>query len=330
MGALLGAAGSLLGGLFGGEKELQPFEGFKTSGWTSDIAPKSTPSEPATEPEEPRDKESKVDQWLGSNVGKIAQQIGGSKFADAQSRKARKDRFSDLKAEGLTAQEIAGGGGAGGAVTTQGNTLGSGPAQQVKSQQQFTREENMKDRENKEKIAEITARGPGMQARTGRMKYELEAQIAPKQRALLDQNIRKVRADVKRAKFDLKNIWAMKFASMSMENGMFAVAAFNSGMDLKAILQAGGTRTEKERKESEEFYNIMLKTTGAPGKALGFLQVIKQITGGRTTFEGRDEFQTLGRIKKGVKREWDIYLKDRERIRKDKKLWPSRRPNLQR
>lgn len=326
---LLGLGANVLGGLFGRGKELQPFEGFKTSGWSSDIAPKSKPSEPATDPEEPRDKESKVNQWLGSNVGKIATQIGGGKWADAQSRKARKDRFSDLRGEGLTAQEIAGGGGAGGAVTSQGNILGSGPATQVKSQQQFTREENMKDRANREKIAMIGAQAPRMQATTGRMSYGLQAQKAPKERALIDQNLRKIKIQIRRAKIDIENLWPMKFATMGKENVMVALAMFNSGLDLKRILQARGDITPKERKQLQDLVNVMIKIQGGSGQAIGFMQLWDQMTGGKGTLESGDTFGTLGRIKKGVKREMSINDKNRKRIRKDKKFLPSRRPNLQ-
>lgn len=290
--------------------------GSKSPGWTGDTkgvtkAPPSTPQEPATEPEEPRTKMQKVNQFLGTETGRIGTDIAGGFISDFRSQRNTRKNFKRLKDEGLTSVEIAGGGGASGAVSSQGNTLGSGPARQAASQQEFQRSQAQLERENKLKVAEIGARAAGRQAGVSEARSGREAMIAPSLRDKVQMELRKLRVEIERKKLDIQNLWPMKLASMGKENVMMSLAMFNSGLNLERILRAQGDLTPSEKKATEQLFNVMLKIQGGSGAAIGMIELFKQFGLGKGTL-GRDVFQTLG-TNRGSQKRTDVWIPKQRR-----------------
>lgn len=307
-GAVGGALGGAVAGAVDGEgKQLPPSKqpataGAHSSGWTGaaagstpapvDPAPPSKPEEPATEPQEPRKKMDIVNQFLGTETGRIGTDIAGGFISDYRSQRNSRKNFSRLKKEGLTSVEIAGGGGASGAVSSQGNTLGSGPARQAASQQQFQREQSMLDRQNRKEVAEIGARAAGRQAGVAEGRFGLEERMAPKLRAQIDANLQRIKQQVKRAKFDLENIWEMKMAGMSMENGMFALAMASENVDIASALR--GKATPQAIRKMENAIELMKKLQGRSGGLLGMSQFLEQVVRREGALGGKDGFPLLG------------------------------------
>ncbi len=224
----------------------------------------------------------RTNQFLGSNIGKAISDIGGGFLSDFRAQRNTEKRHSYLKSKGLNSYEILGSS-AGGPISSQGGTLGSGPATQINQQQSFVADQAQKDRDNKTNIAKITATAPRIRAGVDQQRSEREAKIAPLQRTKLQEEIAKIEQEVRRMEFDLDNIWPMKFATMGPENAKLALAMFNSGLDLERILTAAGDITDTERQQVEELYNILLKITGASGGAVGWMELVMQILRGQGT-----------------------------------------------
>lgn len=283
------------------QKPQQEPPGFQDSGWT-DQRPGPTVPDPALDPEEPMSKWKKVDQALGSNIGKAATSIAGGFISDFRQRKNTKKHHRFLRGQGLTPQEIAGGGGAGGAVSSQGNTLGSGPAQQVTQQLEYQRTQARLERANKLKIARLSA-GPGHRGvDVQEQRLMLERLITAKQLAQFDANLEKIKAIVRRQDFDLENYWPTKFAAMGPDNGMFALAAYSSGISLERVLRAQGDMSPVEARQVQALYNDFLKIKSSFGKeTLGMVGVLKQLIFGQDSLTKEDATQSLGRHRRQMK-----------------------------
>lgn len=307
MGWMMGAGLALQAGqqLLGGDpretdpNKIPPSAGFKSAGNVGDaggvskapvspIVPTAAkePNEPATDPEGPKSKWEKVNQLMGSDVGKFATDVAGGFISDYRQQRNSKKNFKRLKNEGLTPVEIAGS--SGGTVNAQGNTLGSGPSVQAKSQQDFQADQAQKERDNKVKVAEIGARAPGRQAgvseaRGGREqgKFQLE--------------LEKLREEIRRKKLDRINLWPMKLATMGRDNVMAAVAMFNSGLKPQRILTALGDLTESEKQAGEELLDVLIKISGSSGHLIGMAELFEQFTKKEGTLGRKDSFPILGR-----------------------------------
>lgn len=320
MGLATAIAGPLMGRLFGGGRGQAPKPAFNSAGWSGDtagatVAPPSAPNEPATEPEEPRTKWDKINQVMGSEVGKIGANVAGSFLSDYRSQRNSRKNFHRLKKEGLTAVEIAGGGGASGATPAQGTTLGSGPARQAQSQQSFQTEQAALDRAAAQKRAETTAGPGGRQAGISERRYEeIDLKKAPLDREKLRVDTQRLRVQIDRAKFDLKNIWEMKLAGMSSENVITALAVASQGVDIKSALQ--GKATPEQIQKMQNTINVIKKQTGWSGGLIGAMELGKQLIAGEGTLSRgskKDVFQTLGTVKK----EYDLF-KMNNKQRKDR------------
>lgn len=308
----LGLGANVLGGLFGGSKKLPDalLPSYKTPGWSGDgggvsklipnlATDQKQPSEPATEPEPP--KEYKVDQWLGRNPGKIATGVAGGFLSDYRQRRNTKKHFKDLENKGLTNVEIAGGGGSGGqTVNSHGNTLGSGPATQVSSQLAFQGKQAELERANKREIARIQVEAPGRQATVAEGRGRREQELHPAKLKEAELNLKRMRTQIHTQKFDLKNKWPMKFASMGPENGLFALAAYDAGLNFESILTMRPGQDRKDVRELIDWYQKYKSFVGRETHGITeFIEWVGEKTG--MLQKTKDGFQTLGTATEGAR-----------------------------
>lgn len=139
----------------------------------------------------------KVDEFLGSDSGALAQNIGGQFLGDFRQRRNTNKRYQDVRGRGLNPFEASGvtaGAGTGAPSTT----MGRPPAA-------------------------VSAGHPSQKA-------ERRAQ------ELQPFNLEEIRVKIDTMKFDLKNKWPMRLSGMSAENGVFGLMAYASGMDFENIL----------------------------------------------------------------------------------------------
>lgn len=310
--AALGGA-SILGGLFnkGNEQTPATLPGFHgpgylgDSGGTTKAPPDPTPSFP------------KANEFLGSNIGLAAAGIGGGFLNDFRARRNTRLNHEFLESKGLNSYEIAGSA-AGGPVSSQGGTLGSGPATQVQSQQNFTAGQAQLDRDAAKERALITAQAPRTTAQTGVERGQREALAGPLQRNKLRAEHQKILQEANMIQFQYENFWPIKFATMGVENAKLSVAMFNSGLSIERILTAAGDISEQEKREVQDFYNILLKISGASGGAIGWMQLLGQILTGKGTLDqnitgtwenrsqsGREPYQIESIYTKPGKMKWE-------------------------
>lgn len=253
----------------------------------SPIVPSNPPireAQPDIEPlEEPRRQPIKsINNFLGSNIGKQGAEIAGGFISDFRQRRNTKKNYDRLRRQGLTPYEI-GGGGAGGVVNSQGNTLGSGPATQVRSQQEFTAGQAAKDRAAAKERAEITAAAPRTQAKVAVERSEREAKLQPWQIEKVQAETTKLREEAATVRFGRDNFWAIKFSTMSRENIMAALAMFNSGLDFRDVL-GRRAQTPEEAQQANELMELMLLIAGSSGGAIGWWEFFKSFLKGEAGF----------------------------------------------
>lgn len=218
-------------------------------------------------------------QFLGSHAGKLASNIGMGAIGNIMGRRQTEWNFDRLKREGLTPWEIAGGGGTGGVQSAQGgNVLGSNPAAAQTSQLKFQQMENQKDRESRERIAEIGARAPGEQVQVARDRLAMDIKMNEVQRRAVAANIRHVQAQTEMVHKEIEAFWPKIYAQMGPENGMFALASFINGVSLENVLKGMGS--DAERVEAQKLYDDFLKIRSNIGReSLGLKEVLKQFFG---------------------------------------------------
>jgi len=280
-----------------GEEQAGP--SYTDSGWKSPPTPspglhevqKMQPDEPATEAEGPKSFMEKVNQGMGSNVGKAASQIVGNFIGDAMQQRQSKKNFKRLRGEGLTSQEIVGSGG--GTIQSQGNTLGSGPATQLKSQQEFMSEQAMLDRKNRREVAEIGARAAG-----GRL--QIEQKRAPLDRERLRVDTEKLRVELERDKTLYDNLFEFKLAGMSSENVITSLTVAAQGVDIASALR--GNATPAQIKKIENVINTLISLKGPGGGLLSLANVAKQLGTAGSLMNQGDGWPLLGDMVKGPAR----------------------------
>lgn len=283
--------------LLGGDKDIDPGSaaGFKDSGWqdTSVVEPRQPTNTIVNANPDAQGKMSQVlgglktttsgiNKGLGNNIGKAASQLAGDAIGNAMQRRHSKKNFQRLKDEGLTPVEIAGSGG--GTVQSQGNTLGSGPATQIKTQQEFTAGQAQLDRDAAQKRAETTAAPAGRQARVSERVDVRNQQLHPARLEEAELNLRRMRVDIRQKNFDLENMWPMKFASMGPENGLFALAAYDAGLDFESILTMRPGQNREDVKELIDWYQKFKSIIGK--EAHGITEFVEWV-GDETGIMGR-------------------------------------------
>jgi len=231
-----------LGGLFGNKKAQQREEdGFTTSGWANERDGVVRLGS-RTETESPRGPVRRAwaagNNFLGSQIGTVAKNIAGGMFDDSRQRRNTRKHYDFLRSKGLTAQEIAGSGG-GGAIRSQGSTLGSGPAQQAQDQQSFIADQAQRERDNKLKVAQITS-GPAAE------RAYLEGRLNPAKLKQIQLTNKKLKIELKRQKLELKNYFPILFSKMGADNMTIAMAAYIEGVDAETILKGTGLPANRE------------------------------------------------------------------------------------
>ncbi len=244
---------------------------------------------------------------LGTEVGKIGAGVAGSFLGDYRARRNSRNRMSDLKDEGLTPWEIAGGGGGGSSVAAQGNTLGSGPQTQATGQRAFLADQAQKERDNKLNIAKLQVGPPERQATVAEGKFGLQMNLHPMEMQKLNQTVKKIKAEVAQLDFNLKNAWELKFAGMGPENAILALATFHNGISLKRVLTAQGNMTPKEKQQVQGLINDLNKMKGAGGQALSIKAAIQQLLTGQESLTDEKGQQQLGSTQDLYRKEWELF-----------------------
>lgn len=282
--ALAGQGVKLISDLTKKKERGQEAPGFHETGFDNDVRPMS-PKEPATDVEGPKSFREKVNQGMGSNIGKAATQIAGQFVNDAMTRRATKKQWKHLESKGLTAWEIGSGGSGGGTVRSQGNTLGSGPATQIKSQQEFTANQAALERQNRLDVVEAQkevprrAEGRAGDLHRGAMIKQTE------QIGLLERQIAKL-------DFEVNNAWALKFAGMGVDNMKAAVISKMNGLDVEKILKGTGANTPQQRAKQKAFLLDVAEYTGRSEGFIGIGRMLQEYN--RGSRERSREFQKMG------------------------------------
>lgn len=259
IGAILGLASTLLGQ---GKAAEQTTPGFHSSGFSGDSngvtkgpampdpikedIPDLEPIDkgPITENPGPIDR---VNGFLDKPLGKLAQGVAGAGMQYGLNRRSSRKQFEYLKSQGLTPWEI-GGGGAGSGYASNGNTLGSGPANQLKTQQQFQAEQAQLERDNKLAIAQVQSAPSYGQLDIAKQKLAMEQTMLPYEIKKVEATYQNAMQDLTRKKFDLEVYWPTKYATMSPQNAMFSLATVWHGVDMNKVLM--GLPMSSQERES--------------------------------------------------------------------------------
>lgn len=220
----------------GTEKETPGFHG---SGWTNEQEGYT----PGVQTSFPR-----TNEFLGSNIGKISTDVAGSFLGDYRQRRNSRNRLSDLKDQGLTPWEIAGGGGGGSNVPAQGNTLGSGPATQIASTQAFTASENAKNRALEKYKVDQQVKAPARQAGVSEGKLAIERIMSVAQFTVIEKTAEKIGWEIKQKELEYNSFWQILAAHMGPENLKMAAALFIHGINLEKMLKVLEPATDEEVK----------------------------------------------------------------------------------
>lgn len=308
-GAIAGAvASNLLGN--GGQQSAEP-PGFHGSGAPNEqngfatrpqepITEEKPELEPLIEPRGPVDRFEQLNEKLDTPLGKVGTGVVGGLISDARQRRNTKKNTEYLKSQGLTPWEIHAGGGSG-TVQSQGNTLGSGPATQLKAQQDFQAEQKQLDRDLQKYIVDKQTAPQEKQADTSRMMYELQKNLNPLQVRNLQEQNNKLHMEFKKLGQEYEFYWERMFAQMGPDNALMALTMFNQGLPLKDILQASRNATAEEKEkimQAIEFFTILKSQLGV--NALGIKDVVDQMFKGENRLGdqvGPNALNILGKMK---------------------------------
>lgn len=265
----IGAAGSLLGG----KKEPEGLGGLgSNAGWTGDGPGFSKrPIDPNQGSNVMGKAWNKTNEVLGSNVGLAAAGLAGGFIDDYRGRRNTRKNHDFWKSKGLNSYEIAGGG-SGGPIGAQGNTLGSGPATQIQAQQSFTASENQKNRDNAKEVAEIGQRAAGQSSK--REDIKLPFDIAGKtatQRLQAEQ--------LRQSKKTFDERWARLIAGMAEANVRAALMIFDSPLSGEQILNSNGIKSEEDQAEVEYILRRMASWDSISGSLKGVIEGLRERVG---------------------------------------------------
>lgn len=235
-------------------------------------------------------------------LGRQAADVGGGLITDWRGQRNTKKNFEFLESKGLTPWEI--GGSAGGVAKPGTNTLGSGPATQIRSQQNFVAGENAKDRRSREIIAARTA-GIGQQGATlNRDKFGEEKRMNVEKRKQINASIAQMKQATTMSKFQQKVFWASKFAGMSAENGMMALAAFAEGIDLENVLTMMGRNTQTIAQANKLYKHLQANAKHFSGEAIGAGTLVNKLveTMGGPNPGTANQKNIMGAAKRSIKK----------------------------
>lgn len=221
----------------------------------------------------------KLDNVLGSASGQAGASLASGFLDDFRQRRNTQNRFSDLKDQGLNPYEIHGGGGGGAGAGSSGNTLGNGQARALQSQQNFASTQAQLDRDNKLDVANIQQQASLQASDTGARRLALDAHLSVKQQDKVFAETQKIEAETRKLGFEYDNFWPIRYSNMSPENGMFALASFNAGVDFQQILNPKGQATPEEIKQNTDLLHQMVAFKSVTGReTIGVTEFFKWVT----------------------------------------------------
>lgn len=180
----------------------------------------------------------RTNEFLGSDVGRLGQNVGGQFLGDYRQARNKKKHFEYLEGKLGNPYEAAsvGGGQAGSAPST---SIGQGPVSVSRghpSQKKVSQEiENLK---------------------VQRRKIDAEARVAEQM-----------------AEFYVP----FKWATIGPENMKAMLASFNSGLPYDVILRGAGSNTHEETRQAEALLARFLEITGQSGGAIGWLELLRHL-----------------------------------------------------
>lgn len=213
---------------------------------------------------------SRVNQFLGSDAGRLGTDVGMQFLGDARQARNKKKHFEYLEGKGLNPWEAASlGGGAAGSVSP--SSHASAPSS-------------------------VSAGHPSlkMAAIAGRKEW-IETEVIAAQ-------FEKIQAESLLIKMNTEWLVPFKFAGMGMENMKAALATFNSPVDISRVLKAAGDATPAERAAGQELLETFLMISGSSGGAIGWtewLRFLERSAGSRGVPE------SLKRDKKFISDMWN-------------------------
>lgn len=297
-GQLLGTLGSFALGALKGGKQAPGGGGFTDNGWGSNLRPGGDLEPLGLK----QSLGSRANEFLGSNVGKLATDVGGSFLGDFRARRNQRNQFSDLQGKGLTPWEIAGGGGSGAGPGAQGNTLGSGPATQINQQQKFQMQERGKDRAlEKYKVDKSTEAALGqlnlskskLPSEIGKMEQDIH--LSAKKYDLINKQMRALDREH-------KNFWAIKLATMSPDNVLAALLMSSEGVNAERVLkQIKGSPQQKQAVE-RAITRILATKSRTQIEAQGFAMLTEEMMNNMLTPINR--LGTKGNARDAYRKEW--------------------------
>lgn len=309
----IGAAGNVLGGLLNKGQPPPASPGIHTAGWTGDTLggsrgpapptitstyPQSStansPTVEATPTLEPLQKPlgrfrrglNATNNFLGSNIGIESAKVAGGFLNDYRARRNTRNNRKDLKSQGLNPYEIAGSG-AGGPISSQGNTLGSGSITQIGQQHKFQSGQAQKERDIKKGTLKVAQ---------GRL--AIEDVLSTQQFRQMQANIDKIHLELRDIDTAYKERWAIRVSHMSRENVIASVAMFNAGIPAEMILKVTGLETPAQKAAGQQLMRTMLKISAKTTSGMIAIAELIRETLGVPQAEGVEPGAFQGRRKK--------------------------------
>lgn len=175
----------------------------------------------------------KANNVLGSDAGRLAQNVGGQFLGDARQLRNTKKHQEYLKSEGLNPWEAATG--ARGAAPTPTTSIGAAPS--------------------------AVSGGHPSQKKVGQEITNLKAQRA------------KIDAEARVAELTAEWYVPFKWATLGPENMKAMLASFNSGLPYDVILRGAGSMTAEQSVLAEALLARFLEITKGSGGALGWIEL---------------------------------------------------------
>lgn len=179
----------------------------------------------------------KTNEWLGSDIGLLGQNVGGQFLSDFRQQRNTKKHQDFLKGEGLNPFEAATG--ARGVAQVPSTSVGQGPTS--------------------------VSRAHPSQRKSA---HEIDKIMSETER---------IELDMVRMRIENENYFPLKLAGMGPENMKAALAVFNSGLSPEMILKAAGDQTAEQRAAGERLLARFLEITGDSGGAIGWIELIRHI-----------------------------------------------------
>ena len=209
----------------------------------------------------------RVNKGLDTPLGNAGLRAAGGVFDDFRQRRQTEKQFDFLRSKGLTPVEIAGGGGAGGVANTSGNTLGSGPAQQLGAQQAFQAQERQKDRAHEERLhaRDLKHKENMLGLESDKFKY-VGRPVGEMTERKLASEVDINAEQLKLLEIQVRDFYPILFSKMSAPNVMASLFAALHGLPLEDVLK-GKSMSPGQRQGAESFIRDVRRGESPAAKA---------------------------------------------------------------